>query len=412
MKKILVILDGAADLPNEELDGKTPLDDARTPNLDYFAGKGKLGYMYPIDERTTPGSDNSLIAIFGNDPKKCRRGVYEAEGLGMEFKPGYLALRTNFGTINNLESRKVIDRRAGRTLTSKESKILCDEINKKVKLDCDFEFRTGVQHRGVLVLKGKFSDKITNTDPEWAPGKENLFLFSRSLDKSKSSRITSLIINDFLKQAFEVLDKHDINDSRRKKGLLPANMLFTRGGGTNYPRIRNYQSWMSINTMPLEIGIAKASNMQNFSFKYPELKRANVYKNLYKGLNKSIRFAIKTIKKMHNEFDGCYIQFKETDIPGHDNLPQHKKKMIEIIDRKFFGFLRKFTLGKEIEVVVTCDHCTPCKLKKHSADPVPVLVYPGEKGRGSLRFCEKDSKKGSLGKIYGKDFMKKTGLDK
>ncbi len=85
--------------------------------------------------------------------------------------------------------------------------------------------------------------------------------------------------------------------------------------------------------------------------------------------------------------------------------------MIELIDKNFFSFLRDFVVRNNIKVVVTCDHSTPCKKKMHSADPVPVLVY-GDGSNGSVKFCEKESRKGSLGKIYGKDFMEKTGLNK
>jgi len=108
---------------------------------------------------------------------------------------------------------------------------------------------------------------------------------------------------------------------------------------------------------------------------------------------------------------GCFVYFKETDDPGHDNKPYEKKNMLEMIDKRFFGFLRKFIRKKDIKIVVTCDHSTPCKLKRHSADPVPVLVYDGHKSDETIKFCEKEARKGNFGKLYGKDFMKKTGLD-
>jgi len=412
MKKMLIILDGASDLGVRVFGGKTPMEIAETPNLDYFAENGKLGYMYPIDEKTAPGSDNAIVSIFGNDSKDCKRGVYEAIGSGFDLKRGDLALRVNIGTIDNLKNKVVIDRRAGRTLTSKEAQILAKVLNNKVKLPCKFEFRSSVQHRGVLVLRGGFSDNITNTDPEWKPGtSNNNFKFSEPLDDEENSKYTANVLNDFLYQSFKILDNHQINFIRRKKGLLPANMLFTRGGGIEPPKIKKYKNWMSINSMPLEIGIVKASGMKNFSFKYPELKKIDAYENLYNGLDKTIKFAIKVIKKKYKDFVGCYIQFKETDIPGHDNKPYEKKKMLEIIDKKFFGFLKKFIEGKDIKVVVTCDHSTPCKLKMHSAHPVPVLVYGSGKD-DIVKFCEREARKGSLGKIYGRELFGKTGLDK
>jgi 2,3-bisphosphoglycerate-independent phosphoglycerate mutase len=411
MKKILVILDGASGLPIKNLNNKTPLESAKTPNLDFLAKNGKQGYMYPIDEKTIPGSDNSLIAIFQNNPKECKRGIYETIGSNVKFKKGNLALRTNFGTIENIKSKKVIDRRAGRTLTTQEANELSKTLNQKIKLPCEFEFKSTVQHRGVLVLKGKHSENISNIDNEWPNKKTNTFKFSKALDNSQISINTSNILNSFIEQSFQILKTHQTNKKRIQKGLLPANMLFTRGAGTQIPKLKQYKNWMSINSMPLEIGIAKLSGMKNFSFKLPPMKNIDAYKNLYKSLNQSIKFSKKIIKKQNKNFTGCYIQFKETDIPGHDNKPIEKKNMLELLDKTFFSFLKKFAKKHNINVVITCDHSTPCNLKSHSHHPVPVLLYnPNQQPDKTTSFSEKQSKKGDLGKFYGKDFMKKTKL--
>jgi len=411
MKKILVILDGAAGLQLGVFAGKTCLEAAETINLDYLTENGKLGYMYPINEKVIPGSDNALVSIFGNDTELSKRGIFEAVGAGFKLERGDLALRTNFGTIESLKTKVVVDRRAGRTLTTKEASMLSKTLNEKIKLGCKFEFKTTIQHRGVLVLRGGFSDEISNIDNEWSKYKSNNFKFSKPENDDENAKHTSNILNEFVEQAFMILDNHPVNIVRRKKGLLPANMVFMRGAGNEVVKLKKYKNWMSINSMPLEIGIAKLSEMKNFSFEYPKLKKIDVYANLYAGLDKGIKFAIKTIYKNHKDYFGCYIQFKETDIPGHDNKPYEKKKMIEIIDKQFFGFLRKFAEKKKIKIVVTCDHSTPCKLKSHSADPVPVLVF-GEGKDEMDRFCERQARKGSLGKIYGKDFIKTTGLDR
>ncbi len=411
MKKILIVLDGASGLPHPALGNKTALEAAKTPNLDYFAENGKMGYMYPIDEKTRPGSDNSLISIFGNNPKKCKRGVYEAIGAGLKLKKGDLALRTNFGTIKDLKSKIVVDRRAGRTLSSKEAAVLMRALDNRVKIPCKFYFKSTIQHRGVLIFRGGFSDKITTIDPEWSPGETNVFKFAQSLDGKDDSEYSALLLNNFLTQAFLILNHHPVNKERIRRGLLPANFIFTRGGGIELPKIKKYRSWMSINPLPLEIGISKLAGMKIFSFPYPDLTGIDSYKNYYKGLNQTIKFAIKTIKKQHSFHSGCYIQFKETDVPGHDNKPFEKKNMLEIIDKKFFKFLRKFIKDKDIKVVVTCDHSTPCKLKRHSAHPVPVLVYGDGKDQ-TRAFTERESRKGKLGKMYGKNFMKKTKLNK
>ncbi|MAG02896.1 phosphoglycerate mutase [Candidatus Pacearchaeota archaeon] len=409
MKKILIVLDGAGDLPVKALGGKTPLEVANTSNLDYLAKNGKMGYMYPISEKVVPGSDNALITLFGNDPRKCRRGIYEAVGAGLSLSRGDLAIRTNFGTIDDLKSKGVIDRRAGRNLTSDEARELADVLNKKVKLGRKFEFKSTVQHRGVLVIRGGLSDNVSNIDNEWGGKDDGKFRYSRPLDESANSEYTANLLNDFVDQSFKILKNHNVNFKRAKKGLKVANMVFMRGIGSEIPKMKSYRSWMSINSMPLEIGIAKLSGMKVFSFELPKMKSRDIYGHLHRKLEMKIKFAIKTIKENHEDFIGCYLHFKETDVPGHDNRPLDKKKMLEIIDKKFFGFLRKFVEKNPIKVVVTSDHSTPCELKKHSSDPVPVLVYPGDDD--CERFCEKEAKKGSLGKIYGKDFLKKTGLN-
>jgi 2,3-bisphosphoglycerate-independent phosphoglycerate mutase len=149
--------------------------------------------------------------------------------------------------------------------------------------------------------------------------------------------------------------------------------------------------------------------MNLFSFEYPELKNIDAYENLYDGLKKACKFNIKFLEKVYKKFDYAYIHFKETDLPGHDNKPLEKKKMIEYLDKNFFLFLRKFCPQNGINVVVTGDHSTPCNLKSHSADPVPVLFYnhspPKEK-----RFTETEAKAGKLGKFEGRDLLEKVGF--
>ena len=101
MKTILIILDGASDLPNKHLNNQTPFEAAHTPNLDFLAKNGQLGIMYPLGKRKIPSSANSVITLLGNDPRKCERGIYESIGAGLSLRKGDLALRTNFATIES-----------------------------------------------------------------------------------------------------------------------------------------------------------------------------------------------------------------------------------------------------------------------------------------------------------------------
>lgn len=416
MKGVLIIIDGLGDRPCRILGEKTPLEAAEKPNLDYLAKNGKLGYIYPINENTIPESDSAILSLLGNNPKVAARGSLEVLGTGLKLDRGDLALRTNFATIDKLEKGqgKILDRRAGRTITTKEAEILAREIN-KIFLPRKFIFKPTVQHRGVLILKGGFSDNITNTDPAY-PVKGKFqesynFKFSQPLDDDENSQYTANMINEIVEQSFIKLNEHPINQERRKKGLMPANILLTRDAGTEIPKIKKLKKWAGIHYLPLEIGICKAAEISLFSFPYPEMRKFDVYQNLYEALEKAIKFSIKNLEKQKNNFDYFYVHFKETDIPGHDNKPLEKKKMVELLDKKFFSFLKEFAEKNKIRVAVTADHSTPCNLKSHSADPVPLLLFDiNEAARDCLTFNESEARKGSLGKIYGKDFLKKIGF--
>ena len=124
MKGVLVILDGLGDLPHRQLDEKTPLEAAHTPNMDFFATRGELGYSYPVKPGFVPESDEAIVSIFGNDLIDSTRGQLEARGTDLELKRGDLAMRVNFATIDSLENGKIKDRRCGRTLTSAEAELL------------------------------------------------------------------------------------------------------------------------------------------------------------------------------------------------------------------------------------------------------------------------------------------------
>lgn len=417
-RKILVVLDGLGDLPTSSLGDKTPLEYASTPNLDELTKKGRLGYMFTVGENTAPQSDSAVVAILGNNPIISTRGTFEAAGLGIKLERGDLAVRANFCTIDNLKSKNLVDRRAGRTLTTPEAAQLAKAINSQVKLPVKFEFHPSLQHRGVLVLRGGFSDNITDTDTHYScldkkrkPLQKEGFSWAQPLDDEENTEFTANAINSFIDQSFKVLNNHPINQIRRKRGLLPANIILTRGAGILLPKLNRFQKSMAIVNMPLEKGIAKAAGMDIFSFSYPRMKSYDVYENLYAGLLKSIKFAIRILKRKGSRYNFCYIHFKETDVPGHDNKPFEKKNFIEMIDSRFFSFLRGYVEKNKIKLIVTGDHSTPCKMKDHSSDPVPVLLYdPQQKPDKTTEFSEREARRGALGKIIGKNLLKKAGF--
>jgi len=410
MKGVLIIIDGMGDLPSSLFNGKTPLEEAYTPNLDFLATRGEMGYMYPVKPGFVPESDEAIVSIFGNDLISSTRGQLEARGANIKLVRGDLALRVNFATIDSLKQGNIIDRRAGRTLTTAEAISLAKEINSKIKLPFQFIFKPTIQHRAVLVFRGGFSDNVSGNALTYSHGKTHsigkIFL-CRPLDDDENSQYTANVINEFLEKAYEILDKHPINKERMKKGLLPANYLLVRNPGIEEPKIKPYKKWISVAYMPLEIGFSKQSGMKVFSFDYPKLKKLDVYANLYEGLAKACKFSIKILKRNYKKADYAYIHLKETDIPGHDNKPLEKKTMLEYIDKTLFNFLRKFAPPNHIKVLVTADHSTPCKIKNHSSDPVPVLLYNGSPPK-EKKFCEKEARKGKLGRILGRDLLTKA----
>ena len=414
MKGILVILDGIGDLPNPLLGDKTPLEAAETPNLDFLAHRSEMGYMYPVRPGFIPESDEAIVSIFGNDLISSTRGQLEAKGAGFKLIRGDLAIRANFATIDNVKSGNILDRRAGRTLTTAEAETLAKEINTKIKLSNEFVFKPTIQHRGILIIRGGLSDNISSNDVNFyeegkvrESKKTNL---CKPLDEEENSQYTANIINEFLQKVFEILDKHPINEERRRKGLMPANYLLIRGFGIEIPKLKIYKKWASLAYMPLEIGFSKLCGMKTETFDYPKLKGIDVYKNLYEGLEKMCGLSIKFLKKNYKGIDYAYIHIKETDVPGHDNKPFEKKEMIEYIDKTLFKFLRKFAPPNEIKIVVTGDHSTPCKLKSHSDNPVPVLFFHKNTIPHENRFSERIARNGSLGKIEGKELLKTVGF--
>ena len=361
-----------------------------------------------------PSSDDAIVSIFGNKQMNSTRGMLESYGAGLKIVRGDLTLRVNFATIDSLEAGNILDRRAGRTLTDNEAKLLANEINRKISLPVKFEFLPTIQHRAVLVFRGGFSDSISGNDSTYLQGsyKEvNKISRCTALLDDENAIYTSNVVNEFLEHAYEILNKHPINIERRKKGLMPANYLLIRGPGIEIPKLKQYKKWMSIAYMPLEIGFSKLSGMETFSFPYPPLKKLDVYENLNEGLHFASELSVKILKKHHKDYEYAYIHIKETDLPGHDNKPLEKKQMIEYLDKTLFKFLKEYVQTNDIKICFTGDHSTPCKMKAHSADPVPVLLYNGKQNTHK-KFCESLAINGTLGVFNGNDLLKVIGFDK
>ena len=419
MKKLLyIILDGLGDRPIEALGNKTPLEAASTAQMDRLANTAKLGCVYTVEQGIAPESDVAVISILGYEASKyyTGRGPLESYAVGLEVKDGDLAYRVNFATKES-SSRKIIDRRVGRNLSYEEASLLSKEINEKVELkNARFYFKNTIGHRGVLVIRsneGKLSGEVTNTDPAYEkkgpygvakPSFEMVVQIAEPVKGFKDShqaQEASRLTNEFVEKSSEVLEGAEVNKKRRKSGKLPANLILTRDGGDRLPKFPKIDKQFNLKMgcfveMPVERGIALLTGMQVVELPAPTNDLGKDY---------TIR-AGKVVEAM-DSYDALYIHIKGPDEPAHDGDYLKKKEIIEQIDNYFFGNLLPKINLRDVIIAVTADHSTPCAMKAHSGDPVPLMICgTGFTYDGLSSFSEKESSKGSLGTLQGHKLMK------
>jgi 2,3-bisphosphoglycerate-independent phosphoglycerate mutase len=415
---IYVVIDGMGDLPIKELGNRTPLEAAQTPNMDFLAKNGKTGLMYTVGKGIAPESDVAVISILGYDPFKYStgRGILEAVGADVPVKNGDLALRCNFATLGR--GNEIVDRRAERNLTTEEASELTKAVNENVKLEsypADFEFRNTIGYRAVLVIRSKrkpLSSKITNTDPAYsrldelgvAKTKIEMILKEcKPMDETEEAKISARIVNEFVKKSHTVLDEHQANKRRVAEGKLKANVILTRDGGHALPKFFNINerynvNFVSLAEMPVEKGISKLAGMHVTTIPPPSHDE-----------EKDCKIRVKKLLDQLPLYDCFYIHIKGPDEPGHDGKFDVKTNIISVIDKYFLGALLKRIELKNHVICVTADHSTPCKLKAHSDDPVPLLISGNNiEGDNVSKFSEKKCKKGSLGILeHGTELMPK-----
>src|SRR6266849_2530013 len=273
----MVVVDGAGD---REGNSPTPLEAASTPNLDKLASVGTLGLLYTVGRGVAPESDAGVFSLLGYDPLSTHlaRGVVEALGSGVAFENGDLALRAGFATV---KGDRLIDRRAGRNLSTGEARELGSAVNSELRLknEIQFDFRPTVGHRAVVVFragKNHFSSNISNFDPAYVrkgnislaqPGaKEYDIPRCEPLDGSDGAVVTAALVNEFGFKARKILDNHPVNEERRGKGMVPANFVLMRDAGTSKPHVRGFHAkWglesLMIADLPAELGIGRLLGM-------------------------------------------------------------------------------------------------------------------------------------------------------
>jgi 2,3-bisphosphoglycerate-independent phosphoglycerate mutase len=415
-KILYIILDGLGDRPIAALGGRTPLEAARTPNLDRLAASGQQGLVTTVGEGIAPESDVAVTAILGYDPTvyHAGRGPLEALGAGLAFGHGDLALRGNFATGG--EGRKIVDRRVGRNLSSEEAHALARAVTEQIRLEsapATVVVAASIGHRCAVVfhpLEGRLSAQVSNTDPAYARvGGLGVALADFKdevadcvpLDGSQEARAAAALVNEFTRKSREIMDAHPVNAGRRAEGRLPGNLILLRDGGDHLPQVPPVSERFGVHMgcfveMPVERGIARYLGMGIVEVPHSaSAARADVYR----------AWAHRAVEVLP-QYDGLYLHLKGPDEPGHDGDFEAKRRTIEEIDTHFFGaLLPSVDLGVTL-VAVTADHATPCEVRGHSADPVPLLVSgAGTPPDGAGRFTEAAAARGSLGHLRGVDIL-------
>ena len=408
---IYVLLDGVGDLPHPDIENKTPLQAAQTPNLDRLAKNGKMGEVISVGKGIAPESDIAVFNMLGykfQHSDYAGRGVIEAIGIGIDFKDGDLALRGNFATLD--EKNVIVDRRAGRHIEKEDAVGVSKELERKLCFSSPFSkvvVAPTIGHRVVVRIRDEhsLSANISNTDPAYsrvdgmgvAKAVGDFLKIERCLplDDTDSASLTADLVNEFSEKSLKILKESEINKNRDKQNKKLLNSILLRDAGNKYPKVQPINEKYSMNfscivDMPVEVGISNVLEMHAFSAG---------------GLTDYEEKAMVAAKSMITE-NAMYVHLKGPDEFGHDGDAIGKMKNIEEIDQRFFGTLLENIDSEKVVVMISADHSTPCINKGHSDHPVPLLISGDKiKNDGSQRFTESDGKKGEIGLLAGADVV-------
>jgi 2,3-bisphosphoglycerate-independent phosphoglycerate mutase len=372
-KIVLLVMDGLGGLPRPD-DDRTELEAAETPNLDRLATEGTVGRVVPLTPGLTPGSGPAHLALFGYDPiaRPVGRGVLEAIGVGLQVRPGDVAARGNFCTLD--PQGNISDRRAGR-IPNEAARPIVERLASIQVKGASSEIRHVREHRFALVLRGSGLDPaLEDTDPQDTgvpplPAKAS----------SKRAQATAGIVSAWLKQAFQLL-----HDEPRANGLTlrgfssdPELDSFARAYGVRPGCIAVYPMYRGVSSL---VGMT----VVDFAGETPEDE-------------------FQTAGRVWNDFDFLFIHVKAPDSRGEDGNFDGKVKAIEAVDRA----LPKLTALKPDVIAITGDHSTPSQMRSHSWHPVPLLVWaPATVRRDAARsFGDQACSQGGLGTFPSAELM-------
>lgn len=380
MKYIVILGDGMADEPLEQLGGKTPLEYANTPVMDELAGKGELGLAKTVPDTMKPGSDVANLAVLGYDPEKnySGRSPLEALSVGVRMKPTDVVFRCNIVTLSEDEpygQKTILDHSSGE-ISTEDADALMDVIRDNFANE-EFQFYTGTSYRHITVWdKGAVLDMA---QPHDHLGR----VIGPYLPKEQAFR-------DMMERSFELLNDHPLNLQRAAEGKNKANSLWFWGAGTR-PSLESFREKTGlqgamISAVDLLKGIAVGAGM-----KVIEVPGATG--GLHTNYEGKAKAAVKALLE-----DGCdfaYIHVEAPDEMGHQGSVANKIASIEALDSRVIAQVKAAldNSGEPYRMLITPDHPTPIRCRTHTSEPVPYIIYDSQtQRRSSAHYCEREAK--------------------
>ena len=363
MKYVVVLGDGMADEPIEQLGGLTPLAYAKTPEMDELAKKSEIGLLNTIPEGMKPGSDTANLSVIGYDPKiyYSGRSPLEALSIGIPMEDTDVAIRCNIVTLSEddvpFEQRTIIDHSSSE-ISTEDCAILVEALKKELDTE-QYHLYVGTSYRHCLIWnQGKV---IELAQPHDHLGK----VIEPFLPEDE-------MLLSMMKRSYDILKNHPINIERKKQGLNPANCCWFWGAGTK-PLLTSFEEktgkkGVMISAVDLLKGIAVGANM-----KVIEVPGANG--GLHTNYEGKAQAAVDALLK--DDFDFAYVHVEAPDEMGHQGSVERKVQAIENLDQRVIRLIREQLekSGEDYRIVVLPDHPTPIRIRTHSAEPVPYLFY-------------------------------------
>lgn len=370
MKYIIILGDGMADEPIEELGGKTPLEYASTKTLDRLAGQSEIGLVHTIPEGMKPGSDTANLAVMGYDPKKyyTGRSPLEALSIGVPMGDTDIALRCNVVTLSEeevpYEERTIIDHGSGEITTEEAAKLI--QAVKEQLEDDSYSFYVGTSYRHLTIWNTGENAALLAPQVELVPPHD---ILGRTI---KEYLPKDAALRRMMEKSYSILNDHPINLEREKKGLHKANSIWFWGAGSR-PALdpfeeKFHKKGVMISAVDLLKGIAVGAGMKNIIVKGAD---GTLHTN-YEGK------AMAAVDALLKEgYDFAYIHVEAPDEMGHQGSVQNKIKAIEYLDEKVIRVVTEQMdrAGEEYNLLVMPDHPTPIACRTHTSDPVPYLLY-------------------------------------